>query len=199
MKEPQKFNRVLNIGMIICTGIFIFIGTIGYIAYGENTQASVVANLPKVPLSVAVQLLYSIAMILTSPFMLFPPLTIIEHGIFGINRSGRLSLRTKWLKNLTRSLVPIVCGAISFGVGSNGLDKFVALVGSIACMPLCFIFPGMFHYKVSTKKSVKILDVCLVLWGIGITIYTLYVNVNSWMDPSSSSSGSQTECIPLHP
>jgi amino acid permease len=197
MKEPQKFARVLNMGMVICTGIFIFIGTIGYVAYGENTKASVVANMPKIPLSVTVQLLYSIAMILTSPFMLYPPLTIIERGLFGMNRSGRLSLRNKWLKNFTRSLVPIVCAAISFGVGSDGLDKFVALVGSIACMPLCFIFPGMFHYKVTTKKSAKILDVCLAVWGVGITIYTLYVNINSWIHPSSSGSSAVAECVPL--
>jgi amino acid permease len=153
--------------------------------------------MPKVPLSVTVQLLYSIAMILTSPFMLYPPLTIIERGVFGTNRSGRLSLRIKWLKNLTRSLIPIVCAAISFGVGSDGLDKFVALVGSIACMPLCFIFPGMFHYKVTTKKSAKILDVILALWGVGITTYTLYVNINSWIHPSSSGSAAVTACVPL--
>lgn len=197
MKEPEKFPRVLNLGMVIVTLIFILIGVIGYVAFGENTQASVVANLPKVPLSVTVQLLYSLAMILTSPFMLYPPLTIIEKGIFGSNRSGRLNKRFKWLKNLTRSIIPIVCAAVSFGVGAGNLDKFVALVGSIACMPLCFIFPGMFHFKVTNKKSAKIFDVILVLFGIAITIYTLYVNINSWITPSSSDSASATECVPL--
>lgn len=197
MKEPQKFSRVLNMGMIICTIIFIFIGTIGYVAYGENTQASVVANLPKEPLSVTVQLLYSIAMILTSPFMLYPPLTIIERGIFGTHKSGRVNLRYKWLKNLTRSCIPIVCAAVSFGVGSGGLNKFVALVGSIACMPLCFIFPGMFHYKVTNSKRAKIFDVILVIWGFGIMTYTMYVNINSWIHPSSGGAAAATECVPL--
>lgn len=197
MKEPQKFSRVLNMGMVICTIIFIFIGTIGYVAYGENTQASVVANLPKEPLSVTVQILYSVAMILTSPFMLYPPLTIIERGIFGTHKSGRVSLRYKWLKNLTRSCIPIVCAAVSFGVGSGGLDKFVALVGSIACMPLCFIFPGMFHYKVTKSKRAKIFDVILVIWGFGLLIYTMYININSWIHPSSGGAASATECVPL--
>ncbi|KAI8646348.1 transmembrane amino acid transporter protein-domain-containing protein [Parasitella parasitica] len=197
MKEPQKFSRVLNVGMLICTVIFIFIGTIGYVAYGENTQASVVANMPREALSVTVQLLYSIAMILTSPFMLYPPLTIIERGIFGTHKSGSVSLRYKWLKNLTRSLIPIVCAAVSFGVGSSGLNKFVALVGSLACMPLCFIFPGMFHYKVAKSKRAKFFDVVLVLWGWGIMIYTMYVNVNSWIHPSTGGAAAATECVPM--
>ncbi|KAI7891289.1 transmembrane amino acid transporter protein-domain-containing protein [Mucor mucedo] len=197
MKEPEKFPRVLNIGMLIVTLIFILIGIIGYVAFGENTQASVVANLPKVPLSVTVQLLYSLAMILTSPFMLYPPLQIIEQGVFGPNRSGRVNKRFKWLKNLSRSIVPLVCAAVSFGVGAANLDKFVALVGSIACMPLCFIFPGMFHFKVTTKKWAKVWDVILAIFGVGITIYTLYVNINSWITPSSSGSAPAAECVPL--
>jgi amino acid permease len=196
MRQPEKFSWVMNVGMLIVTLIFILIGAIGYIAFGDQTMASIVANLPKTPLSVTVQILYSCAMILTSPFMLYPPLTIIERGIFGLNRSGRQELRWKWSKNLVRSLIPIVSAAVSFAVGSKGLDKFVALVGSLACMPLCFIFPGMFHFLVTKRKWAKVGDVILVLWGIGIMVYTLYVNINSWFHPSSSSNSAALECIP---
>ncbi|KAG1472547.1 hypothetical protein G6F56_001472 [Rhizopus delemar] len=185
MKNPEKFPRVLNIGIFICTFIFTLIGAIGYIAYGDITQASVVANIPRVPLSTTVQVLYACAMILTSPFMLYPPLTIIEKALFG-KRSGQVSWKVKWLKNGVRSLVPLVCAAISFGVGSSNLDKFVSLVGSFACMPLCFIFPGLFHYKITNNQKLKIVDVLLVLWGFGIMVYTMYININSWIHPVAS-------------
>ena len=171
MKNPEKFPRVLTLGMIICSSVFTLIGAIGYIAYGDITQASIVANIPKSPLSVTVQLLYAIAMILTSPFMLYPPLTIIEKYVFG-SRSGRTSVRIKMSKNFVRSLIALVCAAVSFGVGSENLSKFVALVGSVACMPLCFIFPGLFHYKVTSSRKARILDILLVLWGFGIMIFT---------------------------
>ena len=149
MKEPDKFPMVMNLGLPIVACIFILIGAIGYSAFGDTTYASVVANLPAVPLSTAVQLLYALAMILTSPFMLYPALTIVEqglygkHGLFGCH-SGRLSPKWKWIKNFTRSMVAVVCAVVSFAVGPSGLDKFVALVGSVACMPLCFIFPGKY-------------------------------------------------------
>ncbi|KAI8092619.1 transmembrane amino acid transporter protein-domain-containing protein [Halteromyces radiatus] len=188
MKEPEKFPRVLTLGMIICTCLFVLIGTLGYVAFGENTHASVVSNLPpQNGLSVTVQLFYAIAMILTSPFMLYPPLIIIERGLFGAHRSGRSNWKYKWGKNLVRSIIPIICAAISFGVGPDGLNKFVALVGSIACMPLSFIIPGLFHFKVSKGRWMKVADVVMTLWGIGIMIYTLYVNIHSWIAPAASS------------
>lgn len=185
MKNPEKFPRVLTVGMIICSFVFTLIGAIGYIAYGDITQASVVANIPRVPLSVTVQLLYAIAMILTSPFMLFPPLTIVEQYIFG-KRSGKNSFKIKMSKNFVRSMIAIICAVVSFCVGSENLNKFVALVGSVACMPLCFIFPGLFHYKLTIKRSAKILDICLVVFGCGILVYTMYVNINSWINPAPS-------------
>ncbi|KAI9274370.1 transmembrane amino acid transporter protein-domain-containing protein [Phascolomyces articulosus] len=183
MKHPEKFPKVLNIGMVIITVIFVLIGTIGYVAYGENIEASIVSNFRTEPLSITVQLLYSIAMILTSPIMLWPPLTIIERGLFG-NRSGRVAMKWKLGKNLVRSIIPCICAAISFGVGADNLDKFVSLVGIVACMPLCFIFPGLFHFKLTKNIYLRAVDVLLMAWGVGIIVYTLYVNISSWIDPA---------------
>ncbi|CEP17914.1 hypothetical protein [Parasitella parasitica] len=196
MKEPKKFPAVLTLGLIICLVVFTLIGTIGYVAYGDVTQASVVSNIPRIPLSTTVQLLYAIAMILTSPFMLFPPLQIIEKYIFG-SRSGKKCLKIKWGKNLVRSLIPVVCAAVSFGVGAQNLSKFVSLVGSVACMPLCFIFPGLFHYKTSSNRKLQVVDAFLVLWGVGITIYTMYVTINSWIHPSVGGVVFAAQCAPV--
>jgi amino acid permease len=196
MKHPEKFPRVLTIGMIIITLIFTLIGTMGYVAYGDKIKASVVTNIPTEPLSVTVQLLYSIAMILTAPFMLWPPLNIVTHGLFGHKRSGRISWVYKWGKNFVRTLVPIVSAAISFGVGADNLDKFVSLVGIVACLPLCFIFPGMFHYKITRNWWLRAVDIVLIMWGAGILVYTLYVNVNSWVHPAAAS-GEAAQCTSL--
>ncbi|CAO3589379.1 unnamed protein product [Absidia cylindrospora] len=198
MKHPDQFPRVLTWGIIICTCLFVVTGSLGYVAYGENTKASVVSNLPPYDsLAITVQLLYAIAMILTSPFMLYPPLNIIERGIFGKNRSGRLDWKYKWGKNIVRAIVPTVCAAVSYGVGSGGLDKFVALVGSLCCMPLCFTFPGMFHFKITKNRWAKFGDVIMVLWGIGIMIFTVYINIRSWVVPAESSAEPSNSICPV--
>ncbi|KAI8644026.1 transmembrane amino acid transporter protein-domain-containing protein [Parasitella parasitica] len=196
MKEPKKFPAVLTLGLIICLVIFTLIGTIGYVAYGDATQASVVSNIPRIPLSTTVQLLYAIAMILTSPFMLVPPLQIIEKYVFG-TRSGEKCLKIKWGKNFVRSLIPVVCAAVSFGVGAQNLSKFVSLVGSVACMPLCFIFPGLFHYKTSSNRKLQVVDIFLIIWGVGITVYTMYITINSWIHPSIGGVTLAAQCAPL--
>lgn len=66
MKEPNRFPFVVTIGMIIVCCIYILIGGISYMAYGNHIQAAVVYNFPRTdPLTIAVQVLYSIAIILT--------------------------------------------------------------------------------------------------------------------------------------
>lgn len=66
MKEPQRFPFVVTVGMSIVCSIYILIGVISYMAYGSHIQAAVVYNFPRdSPLTISVQLLYSVAIILT--------------------------------------------------------------------------------------------------------------------------------------
>jgi proton-coupled amino acid transporter len=53
----------------------------------------------------------------------------MENGIFA--RSGKGDPRVKWLKNVFRFSMVLLCSVISW-VGAADLDKFVAFVGSFA-------------------------------------------------------------------
>ncbi|CAO3644143.1 unnamed protein product [Cunninghamella blakesleeana] len=184
MAEPQKFPIVTILGMVIVCVIYILIGTLSYLAYGDKIQAAVIYNFPPGDrLTISVELLYSLAVMLTMPFMLFPALKIIENGIFRKFQSGSKSITVKFSKNIYRVIISVVCAVIAYGIGGENLDKFVSFVGSVACVPLCFIFPGLFHFKVAKKMWEKILDMALVIWGAGIMVYTLYVTINSWVHP----------------
>jgi amino acid permease len=171
MQRPEKFPFVLTLGMMIVCVIYILIGTISYLAYGDTVQAAVIYNFPPDnKLTITVKLLYSLAICLTAPLMLFPALKIIENGLFYKLRSGRDSIRVKWSKNIYRIILSILCAAVAFGIGGDNLDKFVSLVGSVACVPLCFIFPGMFHLKVSKKPMDVTLNIALMIFGVGILV-----------------------------
>ncbi|CAO3597227.1 unnamed protein product [Absidia cylindrospora] len=187
MENPKKFPLVTTVGLLIVTVIYILIGTISYLAYGDTIQAAVIYNFPADSrLNISVELLYSLAVILTMPFMLFPALKIIENGLFYKFQSGRNSIAVKMSKNFYRVVISTACAALAFGIGADNLDKFVSLVGSVACVPLCFIFPGMFHLKIAKKPWDKAVDCCLVIWGVGIMVYTLYVTINSFIHPVAS-------------
>ncbi|EAQ84366.1 hypothetical protein CHGG_08380 [Chaetomium globosum CBS 148.51] len=118
------------------------------------------------PLVNSVQLLYAIAVLVGTPVQLFPALRILEGKIFGHMRSGKGSLRTKWVKNLFRVGVVVFCGLVSVA-GTGNLDRFVALIGSVACVPLVYVYPAFLHYRgVATQRTfacVSMMMICATL------------------------------------
>lgn len=139
MKRPQKFPMVLGLVMVIITTIFLSIGALGYAAYGSATKTVVILNLPQDDKFVnGVQFLYSLAILLSTPLQLFPAIRIMETELF--TRSGKYNYGIKWKKNCFRFFLVMFCAAVAWG-GAGDLDKFVALVGSFACVPLVYVYP----------------------------------------------------------
>ena len=139
MKKPTKFPRVLAIVMVIITLIFMSMGALSYAAFGSSTRTVVLLNLPQDNKFVnAVQFLYSLAILLSTPLQLFPAIRIMENELF--TRSGKYNAWIKWQKNVFRFFFVFGCALLAWG-GAGDLDKFVALVGSFACVPLVYVYP----------------------------------------------------------
>ncbi|KAI9233869.1 MAG: transmembrane amino acid transporter protein-domain-containing protein [Podila humilis] len=179
MKEPEKFPKVLSGVMIGITVLFTSLGALSYAAFGSETKTVVLLNLPqKSHLVQSVQALYSIAIMLSIPLQLFPAIRIMENGIF--TRSGKYNMLVKWQKNFFRIFALIVCAGIAIWAGED-LDKFVSIVGSVACIPLAYIFPAMFHYKTHPNKTTRVYDVILCAFGVITMIYTTGNTIYSWV------------------
>ncbi|KAG9071336.1 neutral amino acid transporter [Linnemannia hyalina] len=185
MAEPEKFPRVLATTMTIVTCIFASVGALCYSAFGSNVQTIVLMNLPVTGgMTITVEILYSCAIILSVPLMLSPASKIVENAWWG-EKSGGRSLKVKMQKNAVRTLLILICAFVAFGVGGPSLDIFVSLIGSVACMPLCFIFPALFHYKACAKTwKTKAMDIALGVLGVVAMIFTLYITIHSWIDPA---------------
>ena len=139
MKNPAKFPPVLAGVMIFITILFISMGALSYAAFGSATKTVVLLNLPQDSKFVnAIQLLYSLAILLSTPLQLFPAIRIMENEIF--LRSGKNNPYIKWKKNVFRFSLVVICALIAWG-GAGDLDKFVALIGSFACVPLVYMYP----------------------------------------------------------
>ena len=139
MKDPRKFPPVLAGVMVVITAVFVSMGALSYAAFGSKTETVVLLNLPQDDKFVnAVQFLYSLAILLSTPLQLFPAIRIIETAIFV--KSGKHNPFVKWEKNIFRFCLVVICALIAWG-GAGDLDKFVAIVGSFACIPLVYIYP----------------------------------------------------------
>lgn len=178
MAQPQRFEYLLGIVMILITLLFTSVGALCYATFGTSTQIEIIDNFPQTsPLVNAVQFLYSVAVLVGTPVQLFPALRIIEGKVFGQHTSGKRSLKTKWIKNVFRMALVVLCGVISV-LGTGNLDKFVALIGSTACVPLVYVYPAYLHYKgVANSKWVKTGDVVMMVLGMVCMVYTTAVTV----------------------
>ncbi|KAH6842222.1 transmembrane amino acid transporter protein-domain-containing protein [Chaetomium sp. MPI-CAGE-AT-0009] len=183
MAKPHHFEPLLGLVMLLITVVFTSVGALCYATFGEKTEIEIINNFPQDSALVnSVQLLYAIAVLVGTPVQLFPALRIMEGKMFGHMRSGKGSLRTKWVKNLFRFGVVVFCGLVSVA-GTGNLDRFVALIGSAACVPLVYVYPAFLHLRgVATKRWVKWGDVLLMVLGLVGMVYTTTVTVvNSFM------------------
>jgi proton-coupled amino acid transporter len=143
MKNPKKFPSVLGLVMIIITVVFTSMGALSYAAYGSKTETVVILNMPQDSKFVnSVQFIYSLAILLSTPLQFFPAIEITSKAIF--SKTGKNNPYIKWKKNVYRFFMVVICAAIAW-LGADDLDKFVAVVGSFACIPLVYIYPVCFH------------------------------------------------------
>jgi solute carrier family 36 (proton-coupled amino acid transporter) len=185
MKRPQNFPKVLALVMIIITVLFTSIGALSYAAYGSTTKTVILLNLPQDnKMANAVQFMYSLAILLSTPLQLFPAIRILENELF--SRSGKYNPYIKWKKNAFRFFLVVVCALIAWG-GADDLDKFVALVGSFACVPLVYVYPPLLHLKaVAKSRFQRGQDYVLCVFGAIGCVYTTLLTIQQWMGGSAT-------------
>ncbi|KAI8344933.1 transmembrane amino acid transporter protein-domain-containing protein [Blakeslea trispora] len=182
MKEPKKFPKVLSGTMIFITLLFISVGLLSYLAFGDEVQTVILLNLPVSPVVNTIQGLYAMAICLSIPLQLFPAIRIVETGLF--SKSGKNDPVVKWQKNLFRFASVLISAGVAI-VGSSDLDKFVSLIGSVFCIPLCFLFPPLFHYKaVANNWKHKTVDIAIIVFGLATMAYTTYITIGLWTQES---------------
>lgn len=181
MAQPEKFPKLLYIVMAIITVALTSVGALSYATFGDETKTEVISNFPQDSKLVnAVQLLYSVAVLAGTPVQLFPAVRILEASFFG-HLSGKRDTATKWKKNALRTAVVALCGVISV-LGAADLDRFVALIGSLACVPLVYIYPPFLHYKaVATSRWVAMGDLLMMALGLVAMVYTTSITLSTWV------------------
>lgn len=181
MKQPEKFSKLLYIVMFFITIVFTSIGALCYATFGDDTDVEIISNFPQSSKIVnAVQFLYSLAVLVGTPVQEFPAVRIIETSLFGEHVSGKRSTATKWKKNFLRVGLTVFCALIAI-LGANDLDKFVALIGSVACVPLVYIYPAWLHYKgIAESRWAKGADATLMIIGLAAMVYTSVITISNW-------------------
>ncbi|KAJ9668796.1 hypothetical protein H2201_001042 [Coniosporium apollinis] len=185
MKDPKKFPNVLAGVMVVITVVFISMGALSYAAFGSKTKTVVILNMAQDNKFVnGVQFIYSLAILLSTPLQIYPAIEITSQQLF--SRTGKYNPYIKWKKNVFRFFMVVFCASIAWA-GAGDLDKFVALVGSFACVPLVYIYPPLLHYKaVAQTRWQRFSDILLCMFGFVLMAYTSALTISSWVHGSTT-------------
>lgn len=144
-KDEKKYPYVLFGCLTTVYVLYLSFGLYCYFAYGNLLVLPLItSNFP--PTSIfgrIVKILFCVNLLFSYPLMIYPANIIAESYLF--KNLPKSALRM-WLKNLYRAFMVLITIIIALALGNN-LNKFLSLLGAVACIPIAFSLPALFHFK----------------------------------------------------
>jgi len=147
MKNKECLVSLVVTVLSTITIVLCMVGGVNFFAYGQNTKAIILSNLPQEGM-LAVSLMFILVAVFMFPLMIFPAANIVENTfLLPQRRSGK-----KWKKNFIRTMLVFMCLSVSILSGKN-VDKLVAVIGGLFCVPLALVYPPLFYLKSGCAKA----------------------------------------------
>ncbi|XP_023289465.1 proton-coupled amino acid transporter 1 isoform X2 [Orussus abietinus] len=180
MKKPSNFHKplgVLNVGMVIVGGMFVTIGFLAYLKYGDSVAGSVTLNLnskeagevetadiSRLPQFIQISICLSI--LLTYSLQFYVPIAIMWPAI--VNRYGPF----RWpvvAEICFRSFTCFVTFVLAEAIPQLGL--FISLVGAVSSTALALMFPPIIEMVVCWQNATLgvftiLKDILILLIGL---------------------------------
>ncbi|KAM5298596.1 proton-coupled amino acid transporter 2 [Ctenodactylus gundi] len=153
MKDARRFPAILSLGMSIITTLYIGIGALGYLRFGDDVKASITLNLPNCWLYQAVKLLYILGILCTYALQFYVPAEIIIPCA-----TARVAKRWALLADLCIRLA-MVCLTCVLAILIPRLDLVLSLVGSVSSSALALIIPPLLEILTYHSEGISSLTI----------------------------------------
>ncbi|XP_012532802.1 proton-coupled amino acid transporter 1 isoform X2 [Monomorium pharaonis] len=170
MRKPSNFSRplgVLNVGMVIVGSMFVAIGFLSYLKYGDKIAGSVTLNLEsKEILPQCIKTAISLSILLSYALQFYVPIAIMWPGI--VDKFGPF----KWpvfAEIVFRSVMCFITFILAEAIPK--LNLFISLVGAVSSTALALVFPPIIEmivcwHNTSLGFFTIAKDVMIVLIGV---------------------------------
>ncbi|KAI9091479.1 transmembrane amino acid transporter protein-domain-containing protein [Phlyctochytrium arcticum] len=173
MKEPKKYNSMLNASYIITFTVCLMLASAGYLMFGDFTMPELTQNLPLVPSYNKVLTHMTLFLTAINPLTKYPlsvnPINVqIEHTLHLLFPSlipsppHSLLLRLP-IRTCTSLLILLI--AITF----PNFHSLMSLTGSLFACAVCVVFPSLCYLKLygpALGMRAKCLEWAIV--GVGV-------------------------------
>ena len=179
--RPDLYPYLLATTMILLTVFYVFFGNFWYFVYGYETldESPLITSVQpqkSIPLMI-VKMIWIINLILTYPLQIHPANMVIESYIF---KNWKKSWKRTWFKNLWRTILVIFTVVLSVAL-LDTLDKLESINGAFAWIPIAFLLPSLFHYKLIANTTFeKAIDLIICVFAIILQIIWTVVTFIFW-------------------
>ncbi|XP_034950384.1 proton-coupled amino acid transporter-like protein CG1139 [Chelonus insularis] len=152
MRKPGTFSSplgVLNVGMIFVAGMFVAMGFLAYLRYGEKIEGSVTLNLnSKEILPQCIQIAISLSIMFTYALQFYVPIAIIWPEV--VNRYGPFRYPV-FVETCFRSVLCLLTFTLAEVIPNLGL--FISLIGALSSTALALLFPPIIELVVCSQND----------------------------------------------
>ncbi|KAK7601201.1 hypothetical protein V9T40_008642 [Parthenolecanium corni] len=172
MKTPKSFGGatgVLSQGMTIVTILYVLMGFVGYVRYGECVRGSITLNIPQGDfLAQLTKLIFAFAIYITYALQCYVPVDIIWSSYMKESFAKRANSLTY------QYLLRIVCVVITFllAIAIPYLSLFISLFGALCLSMLGIAFPALIEICIlypnnyGTLKYILFKNIFIILIGV---------------------------------
>jgi proton-coupled amino acid transporter len=130
------------------------------------------------PVVWVLKIVFCFNLIFSYPLMLYPANIAIESYLFN---GWPKSKRRQWGKNIYRACMVTFTVVITLAMRKD-LDQFLAVLGALACTPVAFLLPTLYHLKVcADTPSARRIDWLIIVIAIIIMVFTTIFDIYEWV------------------
>lgn len=136
-----EINKVINGGLSLSAFAYLFVGFMGYLEYGNDSQGSILLNMPNTPATHVMWLSMAISVLLSYPVVVFPCRISVDRILF--------PTRPYTYQRFVLENIAIVFVAFFIGCAIPSFGTLLGIFGAVTATTIGYILPPVFYLNLA--------------------------------------------------